>query len=150
MKFEKRPETDPKKFKPCSAQAKKFYTARFSQFCTRNFKHDFKHDIKLCFTTKICGHGHAEKKSQKIRNISPESRQGSGEEKAHKHKQFCPVTARVGEGLPTRWPGVKRCVLCAEPKKHKHFHPGTRPGGSVTGVTEKLLCAKCVCAFSGP
>ena len=27
-------------------------------------------------------------------------------------------------------------VLCAEPKEHKHFRPGTRPG-SVTGVTEK-------------
>ena len=23
--------------------------------------------------------------------------------------------------------------------QHKHFHPGTRPGGSVTGVTEKLF-----------
>ena len=24
-------------------------------------------------------------------------------------------------------------MVGAEPKEHKHFHPGTRPGGSVTG-----------------
>ena len=57
--------------------------------------------------------------------------------KAHKHKQILPVTARVGGGLPPGWPGVSRpvargpkvYVLCAEPKEHKHFRPGTRPGG---------------------
>ena len=37
----------------------------------------------------------------------------SGKEKAHKHKQFFPVIARVGGGLPTGWPGVKRlCAVC--------------------------------------
>ena len=38
----------------------------------------------------------------------------SGKEKAHKHKQFCPVTAWVrGGGLPTGWPGVKcLCAVC--------------------------------------
>ena len=37
----------------------------------------------------------------------------SGKEKAHKHKQIYPVTARVWGGLPTRstgWPGVSRPV----------------------------------------
>ena len=45
----------------------------------------------------------------------------SGKEKAHKHKQISPVTARagggspdrVGEGSPDRWPGVKSlCAVC--------------------------------------
>ena len=75
----------------------------------------------------------------------------SGKEKAHKHKQNFPVTARVGgvsrpggqgspgQGSPTGGQGSKVYVLCAEPKEHKHFRPGTRPGGSVTGVTEKLF-----------
>ena len=73
----------------------------------------------------------------------------SGKERAHTHKQICPVTARLGGVLPTggqwspdRWPGVKSlCAVC-----HKQFRPdtwpggpGTRPGGSVTGVTEKLF-----------
>ena len=50
------------------------------------------------------------------------------------------MTARVGEGspdrvargLPTGGQGSKVYVLCAEPKEHKHFRPGTRPGGSGT------------------
>ena len=88
----------------------------------------------------------------------------SGKEKAHKHKQIFPVTAPVGGGgLPTGWPGVSRpggqgskvYVLCAEPKEHKHFRlgtrpggSGTRPGGSVTGVTEKLfMCQLFMCLF---
>ena len=56
----------------------------------------------------------------------------SGKEKAHKHKQIFPVTARVGGGfsrLPTGGQGSKVYGLCAEPKEHKHFRPGTRPGG---------------------
>ena len=62
----------------------------------------------------------------------------SGKEKAHKHKQIFPVTARVGGGspdrvggggLPTGGQGSKVYVLCAESKEHKHFRPGTRPGG---------------------
>ena len=44
----------------------------------------------------------------------------SGKEKAHKHKQIFPVTARAGGGLPTgwggspdRWPGVRSlCAVC--------------------------------------
>ena len=61
----------------------------------------------------------------------------SGKEKAHKHKQFFPVTARVegggspdrvARGLPTGGQGSKVYVLCAEHKEHKHFQPGTRPG----------------------
>ena len=81
-------------------------------------------------------------------------RRSSGKEKAHKHKHIFPVTARAGggspdrvaRGLPTGGQGSKIYVLCAEPKEHKHFRPGTRPGrsgtwpgGSVTGVTEKLF-----------
>ena len=61
----------------------------------------------------------------------------SGKAKAHKHKQIFPVTARaggrspdrVGGGLPTGGQGSKVYVLCAEPKEHKRFRPGTRPGG---------------------
>ena len=61
----------------------------------------------------------------------------SGKEKAHKHKQISPVTApagggspdRGGGGLPTGGQGSKVYVLCAEPKEHKCFRPGTRPGG---------------------
>ena len=37
---------------------------------------------------------------------------------------------RVARGLPTGGRGSKVYVLCAEPKEHKHFRPGTRPGGS--------------------
>ena len=75
----------------------------------------------------------------------------------HKHKQIFPVTARVGggvspdrvaRGLPTGGHGSKVYVLCAEPKEHKHFRPGARPGGSgarpggwVAGVTEEwFMC----------
>ena len=80
----------------------------------------------------------------------------SGKEKAHKHKQIFPVTVRVGggspdrvaRGLPTGGQRSKVYVLCAEPKEHKHFRPGTRPGGSVTGVTEKLfMCQMFMCLF---
>ena len=71
----------------------------------------------------------------------------SGKEKAHKRKQFFPVTAQVGggspdrvaRGLPIGGQGSKVYVLCAEPEEHKHFRPGTRPGGSVTGVTDELV-----------
>ena len=35
----------------------------------------------------------------------------------------------MGGGLPTGGQGSKVYVLCAEPKEHKHFRPGTRPGG---------------------
>ena len=53
----------------------------------------------------------------------------SGKEKAHKHKQIFPVTARVGgmspdrvaRGLPTGGQGSKVYVLCAEPKEHNIF-----------------------------
>ena len=51
------------------------------------------------------------------------------------------MTAWVKEGGVYR-PGGQRSnvyVLCVERKENKHFRPGIRPGGSVTGVTEKLL-----------
>ena len=39
-------------------------------------------------------------------------------------------------------------VLCAKPKEHKRFRPGARPGGSVTGMTEKLfMCQVFMCLF---
>ena len=61
----------------------------------------------------------------------------------------------VARGLPTGGQRSKVYVLCAEPKEHKHFRPGTRPGGwgarpggSVTGVTEKLfMCQTFMCLF---
>ena len=61
----------------------------------------------------------------------------------------------MGRGLPTGGWGLKVYVLCAEPKEHEHFRPGTRPGGSgtrpggsVTGVTEKLfMCQMFMCLF---
>ena len=31
-------------------------------------------------------------------------------------------------------------VLCAEPKEHKHFRLGARPGGSVTGLVALKHC----------
>ena len=73
--------------------------------------------------------------------------------KAHKHKQIFLVTGgggspdRVARGLPTGGQGSKVYVLCAERKEHKHFCLCTRPGGSVTGVTEKLfMCQMSECA----
>ena len=63
--------------------------------------------------------------------------QSSGKGKAHKHNFFFPVTARVGGVSRLGGQGSNLYVVCAEPKEHKHFRPGTRPGGSVTGVTEK-------------
>ena len=45
-------------------------------------------------------------------------------------KMHCNLSPdRVARGLPTGGQGSKVYVLCAEPKKYKHFRPGTRPGG---------------------
>ena len=58
----------------------------------------------------------------------------NSKEKAHKHKRFYPVTARGGGGRGVLRPGGQGSnvyVLCAEPKEHKHFCPGTRPGGLI-------------------
>ena len=55
-KLEKRPETSPKSFKPCSV-ASKFFTGNFSQFCA-----PISNTISnSCFTMRIWRHGHAEK-----------------------------------------------------------------------------------------
>ena len=44
--------------------------------------------------------------------------------------------------------GSKVYVLCVEPKEYKRFRPGTRPGGSVTGVTKKsFMCQMFMCLF---
>ena len=61
----------------------------------------------------------------------------------------------MARGLPTGGQGSKVYALCAEPKEYKHFRPGTRlggsgarPGGPVTGVTEKLfMCQMFMCLF---
>ena len=87
----------------------------------------------------------------------------SGKEKAHKHKQNFPVTARVGRvsrpggggGLPTGGQGSKFMCCVRNPKNINIFvrvpgreDSGTRPGGSVTGVTEKLFtCQMFMCLF---
>ena len=88
----------------------------------------------------------------------------SGKEKAHKHKQISPVTARAGGGSPDRaGRGVSRPVArgqkfmcCARnPRNINVFvrvpgreESGSRPGGSVTGVTEKLfICQMFMCLF---
>ena len=87
----------------------------------------------------------------------------SGKEKAHKHKQIFPVTARAGGGLLTGWGGVSRPVargqkfMCCvrNPRNINVFvrvpgreESGSRPGGSVTGVTEKLfMCQMFMCLF---
>ena len=76
------------------------------------------------------------------------------------------MTARVGGGgLPTGWPGVSRPVargqkfMCCvrNPRNINIFvrvpgreDSGTRTGWSVTGWPRNCLCAKCLCAFSGP
>ena len=76
-------------------------------------------------------------------------REVSGKDKAHRHKQFCRVIAWVRGGvLPTGWPGVKcLCAVCRT-KEHKYFRPGSRPGGPVAGVTEKLfMCQMFMCLF---
>ena len=77
----------------------------------------------------------------------------------HKFSGACPGGGgspdRVARGLPTGGQETKVYVLCADPKEHKHFRPGTRPGGSgaqpggsVTGVTEKLfMCQMFMCLF---
>ena len=101
--------------------------------------------------------------ARELRTNGHEDFSESGKEKAHKHKQNFAATAwvgggspdRVARGLPTGGQGSKVYVLCAEPKEHKHFRPGTRPGGlgtrsggSVTGVTEKLfMCQMFMCLF---
>ena len=55
------------------------------------------------------------------------------------NKHFFPVTARVG-GLPRPvGQGSNVYVLCAEPKEHQHFRPGTRPGGSATGCDPETI-----------
>ena len=87
----------------------------------------------------------------------------SGKEKAHKHKQIFPVIARAGGGLPIGWGRVTRPVargqrfMCCvrNPRNINVFvrvpgreESGSRPGGSVTGVTDKLfMCQMFMCLF---
>ena len=91
----------------------------------------------------------------------------SGKAKARKHKQIFPVTARAGGGSPDRvGGGVSRPVargqkfMCCvrNPRSINIFvrvpgreESGSRPGGSVTGVTEKLvMCQMFMCLFRPP
>ena len=82
---------------------------------------------------------------QAIKNVSPALRKGKG----HKHKQTFPVTARVGGGLPTGWPGVSRPVargqkfMCCV-RNPRNINIFVR----VPGVTEKLfMCQMFMCLF---
>ena len=61
-----------------------------------------------------------------------------------------PVLTFQGGGGSPDWvaKGHNVYVLCAEPKEHKQFRPGTRPAGSVTWVTKKLfMCQMFMCLF---
>ena len=71
----------------------------------------------------------------------------SGKKKAHKHKSFWPVTPLVTGGSPDREASESKFyVLSSEPKEHKSFCPGTRPGGPVTGATgNNLMCKSFMC-----
>ena len=88
----------------------------------------------------------------------------SGKEKAHKHEQICPVTARArGVSRPGWGGGVSRPVargqkfMCCvrNPTNINVFvrvpgreESGSRPGGSVTLVTEKVfMCQMFMCLF---
>ena len=107
--------------------------------------------------------GSGERNRQNRPNRQAVKRYTSGKEKAHKHKQIFPVTARAAGGLPTGWGGVSRPVargqkfMCCvrNPRNINVFvrvpgreESGSRPGGSVTGVTEKLfMCQMFMCLF---
>ena len=77
-----------------------------------------------------------------------------------RNKQIFPVIAWVGgfsrpgsQGSPDRWPGVKSlCAVCGiQGTSTFSSTRGTRPGGSgYPGRPRNCLCAKCLCAFSGP
>ena len=57
----------------------------------------------------------------------------SGKEKAHKQKQFWPVIGWMRGGVSRPGgQGLNVYVLCSEPREHKHFRPGARPGGLVS------------------
>ena len=84
----------------------------------------------------------------------------SGKGKEHKHKQIIPVTARGGGSPDRRGGGVSRPVArgqkfmcCARNinvlvRVPGREESGARPGGSVTGVTEKLfMCQMFMCLF---
>ena len=59
---------------------------------------------------------------------------GSGKKRAHKHTSFWPVipvrSRSGGQGSDVH-------ALSSEPKEHKTFCPGTRPGEPVTGKGRK-------------
>ena len=83
------------------------------------------------------------------------SSEESGKEKAHKHKQIFPVTARAGGVSRPVARGQKFMCCVRNPRNINVFvrvpgreAPGSRPGGLVTGVTEKLfMCQMFMCLF---
>ena len=107
--------------------------------------------------------GNFHRKSPQIANHHGDNKLLSGKEKAHKHKKIFPVTARVRGGSPDRVGGFSRPVargqkfMCCvrNPRNINVFvrvpgreESGSRPGGSVTGVTEKLfMCQMFMCLF---
>ena len=122
--------------------------------------------VHHCFAkAKIC-HGNPERPKgslhsvpiqehtfSSLQNFLPES---AGKEKAHKHKQIFSVTARAGGGFSRPVARGQKLMCCVRnPRNINVFvqvpgreESGSRPGGSVTGVTEKLfMCQMFMCLF---
>ena len=72
-----------------------------------------------------------------LRTIGNPTWKFSGKDKAHKHKTNFSGDCPAGGGSPDRGQGSKVYVLCAEPKEHKHFRPGTWPGDEVPGREDR-------------
>ena len=73
----------------------------------------------------------------------------SGKKRAHKHISFWLVTPSIRGQSPGPVARGQRCMCYPrEPKGDKSFCPGTRPRRSVTGVPDRVSCAKVLCAFS--
>ena len=83
-----------------------------------------------------------------MKKASCNSKVWKGKGTNDKHKQLsndCPV----GGVSPHRVARGQTFVCCVRnPRNINKFCPGTRPGGSVTGVTEKLfMCQMFMCLF---
>ena len=74
----------------------------------------------------------------------------SGKEKAHKHKQFCPVTAWVRGGSTDRVVRGQMFMCCVRNPRNINIFvrvPGREDRWP--GSPRNCLCVKCLCAFSG-
>ena len=79
------------------------------------------------------------------------SRRGDREQERKRHINInllsgdCPVGGGVSR---SGGQGSKTYLLSSEPKEHKSFCPGTRPGRPVTGVTgQTFMCKSFMCLF---